>query len=108
MAKSGLLSAPWPARCLGNATATWFINGSNARTYELFLVDPRVTSELMGPPMWGYREHEGGYLDRPVKIDPNAAVNNKLVMMPGERFDVIIDFNDPAWLAANSNFSGQS
>jgi FtsP/CotA-like multicopper oxidase with cupredoxin domain len=81
-----------------------FLNGSNARTYELFLVDP--VTKLTGPPMWVIGT-DGGYLDRPVKIDPAAAANNKLTLMPGERYDVIIDFNDPAWRAANPAFSGQ-
>ena len=35
---------------------------------------------------------DGGYLDAPVKIDP--ALGQKLVIMPGERYDVIIDFAD--------------
>jgi spore coat protein A len=81
-----------------------FLNGSNARTYELFLVDP--VTKVMGPPMWVIGT-DGGYLDAPVKIDPAAAANNKLTVMPGERYDVIVDFNDPAWRAANPNFSGQ-
>jgi FtsP/CotA-like multicopper oxidase with cupredoxin domain len=66
-----------------------FINGSNARTYELFLVNP--TTKLMGPPIWQIGT-DGGYLNQPVKIDPNAATNNRLTLMPGERADVIIDF----------------
>jgi len=66
-----------------------FLNGSNARTYELFLVNP--VTKVMGPPMWVIGT-DGGYLDAPVKIDPNAAANNKLVIMPGERYDVVIDF----------------
>ncbi|MDH4271651.1 MAG: multicopper oxidase domain-containing protein [Candidatus Aminicenantes bacterium] len=66
-----------------------FLNGSNARTYELFLVD--AVTGLNGPPLWVIGT-DGGYLDAPVKIDPNAAANNKLVIMPGERYDVIIDF----------------
>ena len=44
---------------------------------------------------------DGGYLDAPVLIDPNStnkAVSKRLTMMPGERYDVIIDFNDPIWL----------
>jgi spore coat protein A, manganese oxidase len=81
-----------------------FLNGSNARTYELFLADP--VTKLMGPPMWVIGT-DGGYLDRPVKIDPMAVANNRLTIMPGERYDVIIDFNDPAWRAANPAFSGQ-
>jgi spore coat protein A len=82
-----------------------FLNGSNARTYELFLVDP--VTKVMGPPMWVIGT-DGGYLDTPVKIDPNAAkpAVTKLVIMPGERYDVIIDFNDPTWRALNPNFSG--
>jgi FtsP/CotA-like multicopper oxidase with cupredoxin domain len=81
-----------------------FLNGSNARTYELFLVD--AVTGLMGPPMWVIGT-DGGYLDSPVKIDPAAVANNRLTIMPGERYDVIIDFNDPAWRAANPAFSGQ-
>ncbi len=81
-----------------------FLNGSNARTYELFLVD--AVTGAAGPPMWVVGT-DGGYLDRPVKIDPAAGANSKLTIMPGERYDVIIDFNDTAWRAANPNFSGQ-
>jgi spore coat protein A len=82
-----------------------FLNGSNARTYELFFIDP--VTKVMGPPMWVIGS-DGGYLDTPAKIDPNAAkpAPTRLVLMPGERYDVIVDFNDPAWRAANPNFSG--
>jgi FtsP/CotA-like multicopper oxidase with cupredoxin domain len=66
------------------------INGSNARSYEMFLTDP--VSKNMGPALWVIAT-DGGYLDTPVKIDPNAKANNKLVMMPGERYWVIADFN---------------
>jgi FtsP/CotA-like multicopper oxidase with cupredoxin domain len=66
-----------------------FLNGSNARAYEMFLVN-RVTG-AMGPPLWQIGT-DGGYLDAPVKIDPNAAALRTLVMQPGERADVIIDF----------------
>ncbi len=65
------------------------INGSNARTYEMALTDP--ISKNAGPALWVVGT-DGGYLDKPVKIDPLAAANNKLVMMPGERYWVIIDF----------------
>jgi spore coat protein A len=67
------------------------INGSNARTYELFIVNP--TTKTMGPPIWQIGT-DGGYLDAPVKIDPNAPKGQmqKLVIMPGERADVIVDF----------------
>jgi spore coat protein A len=68
-----------------------FINGSNARTYELFIVNP--VTKAMGPPMWQIGTG-GGYLDAPVKIDPTAPKGQlqKLVIMPGERADVIVDF----------------
>ncbi len=68
-----------------------FVNGSNARTYEMFLVNP--VTKVMGPPIWQIGT-DGGYLDAPVKIDPNAPKGQlqKLVLMPGERADVIIDF----------------
>jgi FtsP/CotA-like multicopper oxidase with cupredoxin domain len=61
-----------------------FINGSNARTYELFL-----TSQVL----WQIGT-DGGYLDFPVKIDPSAPANQlqKLLLMPGQRADVIVDF----------------
>ena len=58
------------------------VNGSNARTYELFLVNP--VTKAMGPPIWQIGT-DGGYLDKPVKLA-------KLVIMPGERADVIVDF----------------
>jgi len=68
-----------------------FINGSNARTYELFLADQ--DSKAKGPAMWQIGT-DGGYLDFPVKIDPSGPGNKlqKLVLMPGERADVIVDF----------------
>ena len=68
-----------------------FLNGSNARAYELFLTNP--VTKVNGPPLWQVAT-DGGYLDAPVKIDPNAPKGQlqKLVIMPGERADVIIDF----------------
>jgi spore coat protein A len=74
-----------------------FINGSNARTYELFLTNP--VTKVMGPPIWQIGT-DGGYLDSPVVIDPNAPkpAITKLTLMPGERADVIVDF---------SGFAGQ-
>ncbi|MGE5279112.1 MAG: multicopper oxidase family protein [Acidobacteriota bacterium] len=51
-----------------------FLNGSNARTYGLSL---RAPMYVIGT--------DGGYLDAPVRV-------SRLVIMPGERYDVIIDF----------------
>lgn len=65
------------------------LNGSNARTYEMFLVDP--VSGNPGPDLWVIGT-DGGYLDRPVKVGPTSGKNNKLVMMSGERYWAIVDF----------------
>lgn len=67
-----------------------FLNGSNARSYEMYLENE--TSALMGPAIWQIGT-DGGYLDFPVKIDFNAASGlNRLLLMPGERADIMIDF----------------
>lgn len=66
-----------------------FINGSNARTYEMSLFDP--ISRNFGPPLWVIGT-DGGYLDKPVNLNPAIKGNNKLVIMPGERYTVIVDF----------------
>ena len=66
-----------------------FLNGSNARSYEMFLIDP--ASGNRGPAFWVIGT-DGGYLDKPVKVGPPAANNNNLVMMGGERYMAIVDF----------------
>jgi spore coat protein A, manganese oxidase len=79
----------WPFLNVGkNAYRFLFINGSNARAYELDLFD-RATG-LPGPAMWVIGT-DGGYLDNPVMLNP--ALKQKLIIMPGERYDVIIDFS---------------
>lgn len=72
------------------------LNGSNARTYDMFLQNP--ISGVKGPAMWVIAT-DGGYLDKPVLIDPKATskqvkqgTQRSLVIMPGERYEVIIDF----------------
>jgi spore coat protein A len=80
----------WPYMNLEARRYTFtFINGSNARGYGMFLVDP--ISKNFGPALYVIGT-DGGYLDAPVKIDPAANANNKLVMLPGERYWVIVDF----------------
>ena len=80
----------WPKLTVSNKRyAFWFLNGSNARTYNMFLVDQ--VSKNFGPPIWVIGT-DGGLLDTPVKLDPALAVNNSLTMMPGERYLAIIDF----------------
>ncbi|MBW8382272.1 MAG: multicopper oxidase domain-containing protein, partial [Youngiibacter sp.] len=71
------------------------INGSNSRPYNMFLQD--LTSKIKYP-MWVIST-DGGYLDKPVLIDPNAnaaqvraGAQKRLMMMPGERYEIIIDF----------------
>ncbi len=83
-----------------------FLDGSNARFYDMFLIDP--VSGVKGPPMYVIGT-DGGYLDNPVLIDPNATgrqtkagIAKSLVIGPGERYDVLIDFGDTAWLNAIS------
>jgi FtsP/CotA-like multicopper oxidase with cupredoxin domain len=96
----------WPTHTLERKRYRFlFLNGSNARTYEMFLTDP--VTKVMGPPMWVIAT-DGGYLDAPVKIDPYAPkpAQTKLVIQPGERYEVIVDFADPTWLAMNPAFSG--
>jgi spore coat protein A len=67
-----------------------FLNGSNARTYEMVLTDP--VSGNPGPDFWIVGT-DGGYLDKPVKVGPTAGkANGKLVMMSGERYMAIVDF----------------
>lgn len=72
------------------------INGSNSRPYDMFLQDQSTRIKY---PMWVIAT-DGGYLDTPVLIDPNATatetksgVQKNLMMMPGERYELIIDFS---------------
>lgn len=63
------------------------INGSNARAYELFFEDTQIPA--FAPAIWQIGT-DGGYLDRPVGLHP--ALGRKLVMLPGERAEIIVDF----------------
>jgi FtsP/CotA-like multicopper oxidase with cupredoxin domain len=89
----------WPFKAVDRQRYSFlFLNGSNARAYDMFLQDQ--TTGIKGPSMWVIGT-DGGYLDTPAKIDPNVpkkAGQQSLVMMPGERYTVIVDFNDPVWL----------
>jgi FtsP/CotA-like multicopper oxidase with cupredoxin domain len=80
----------WPRKTVEQRRYLFMmINGSNARSYEMNLYD--LVSGNVGPALWVVGT-DGGLLDFPVKIDPLVAGNNKLVMMPGERYWVIVDF----------------
>ncbi|MEO8626188.1 MAG: multicopper oxidase domain-containing protein [Candidatus Limnocylindrales bacterium] len=65
-----------------------FLNGSNARTYDLRLADP--VSGNSGPPVWVIAG-DGGYLNRPARVGSSATAKG-LVIMPGERYEAIVDF----------------
>jgi FtsP/CotA-like multicopper oxidase with cupredoxin domain len=92
----------WPKLTLADKRyAFWFLNGSNARTYEFSLVDP--VSDLPGPAMWVIGT-DGGLLDAPVKIDPALA---KLVMMPGERYLNTAKTPFPAGVAPGGTTTGR-
>lgn len=58
------------------------LNGSNARSYEM---DFQVSGKGKSPTFWQIGT-DGGYLDAP-------AAMQKLILMSGERADVIIDFS---------------
>ena len=72
----------WPFMDVEQKRYTFlFINGSNARTYELSLTDP--ASGNPGPPMWVIGT-DGGYLDVPVRINP-AGVANRVLPIDARR-----------------------
>ena len=77
-----------------------FLNGSNARFYQLWLQD--LATKVMGPVIWQVGT-DGGLLDAPVAIDPN--LGGKLLLGPGERADIVIDFSgtpNAVWTLKNS------
>ena len=73
------------------------LNGSNARFYQIWLQD--IVTRAMGPQIVQIGT-DGGLLDNPVPIV------GKLLLAPGERADVIIDFAASApgqvWTLRNS------
>lgn len=76
------------------------LNGSNARFYELWLQD--LETDVFGPIIYQVGT-DGGLLDAPVPIDPN--LGQKLLLGPGERADVIVDFSatpNAVWTLRNS------
>ncbi len=63
------------------------LNGSQARTFELYLEDEETGQP--GPSLHVIAS-DGGYLDFPAEVDPQAG--GRLLMMPGERYEVLVDF----------------
>jgi len=70
----------------------WFVNGSNARTYVMTFSD--------GTPFYVISSDDG-YLDNPVKV-------TTLTMMPGERYEAIIDFRGAAGKTIQLKNSGKT
>jgi spore coat protein A len=64
------------------------LGGSNARFYDLWLED--VANGTPGPAIQVIGT-DGGLLDAPVALDP--AMGERLLIAPGERYDVVIDFS---------------
>lgn len=69
------------------------LNGSNARFYELHM---ETHTGASGPPIYVIGS-DGGLLDAPAITSSTAS--NRLIIAPGERYDVIVDFR---------NFTGQN
>ena len=67
------------------------LNGSNARFYRMWLQDTSIKAK--GPAIVQIGT-DGGMLQSPVTIDPVRG--EKLLMGPGERCDIIIDFSKVA------------
>jgi FtsP/CotA-like multicopper oxidase with cupredoxin domain len=68
------------------------VDGSNARFYDLRLVDNKGGA---GPGFWQIGS-DGGLLDAPVQLqEPKRSNPLHLLMAPGERCDIIVDFS--AW-----------
>jgi len=67
------------------------LNGSNARFYDMRL-ENRAGKNL-GPGLWQIGS-DGGLMDFPVLLqDPASRMPLRLIMAPGERCDVIVDFS---------------
>ena len=72
----------WPFLEIGpNRYRFLVLNGSNARAYTM---DFKVQGKGKSPTFWVIGT-DGGYLDAPVAVA-------QLTVMPGERYDVIVDF----------------
>jgi spore coat protein A len=74
-----------------------WVDGSNARFYQLSLVD--AATGAPGPMFWQIGS-DGGLLNKPVGLNnPRSTTPQVFLMAPGERADIIIDF---------SNFAGKT
>lgn len=66
------------------------LNGSNARVYEIRVDDTTIpATPVAGPPIYVIGT-DGGLLDAPALT--SSSPTDRLIIAPGERYDVIIDF----------------
>jgi FtsP/CotA-like multicopper oxidase with cupredoxin domain len=77
----------WPFLDVGqNSYRFLFLNGSNARAYQMsFKAQGKGAGKVVLPTFWVIG-NDGGYLNNPVPLQ-------QLTIMPGERYDVIVDFS---------------
>ena len=68
------------------------LDGCNARFLNMWLKDLATLNPQIAPSIIVIGT-DGGLLDKPVILDPNALIAETLLMAPGERFDVVIDFS---------------
>jgi spore coat protein A, manganese oxidase len=68
------------------------LDGSNARFYRLW-ISPAGKPEVLGPKL-SQIATDGGYLYKPVTR--SSAIRPKLVIAPGERAEVVVDFSQYA------------
>ncbi len=77
-----------------------FLNGSNSVGYNLWIEDSDTAAA--GPPLWVIGT-DGGFLDKPATafeaglnyaddVATGGPVGAKLVILPGERYEVVVDF----------------
>ena len=67
------------------------INGSNARSYAMKLVD--FTTQADGPAFYQIGS-DAGFLEKPAIFnDPNDVTSPRLLLAPAERADIIVDFS---------------
>jgi len=82
------------------------LNGSNARAYELGFVDATPNAKGKPPaarvmPTIYVIGNDQGFLQTAKPILPGALPANKLVIMPGERYEIIVDFKGVAGATLN-------
>ena len=71
-----------------------FVNGSNARSYAFKVW--KEADHTSGPPIYQIGS-DGGFLAHTVVLnDPNTPNSPRLLLLPGERADVILDFSSYA------------